>query len=312
MAQSTLDNGVGDNGVGRVGLSGLIRLIARLRHRPTPLLGPPLPPGVPEPLAPLSDKASGPDSLTILQWLWGPGYVIPGGADHVLTLTRPLGLSSAMTLLDVSAGLGGPIRAIVASCNAHASGLERDPELARIGMAMSTAQGQARRAPIAVFDPESFDLKSGHYDCVLGREVVYAVREKERFLRVLRQGLKTQGQLVLTDFLIDRARGGEAVLAAWEGVQPYPPHLWTLERYVDCLKSLGFEIRLTEDMSAGYRAMIVAAWSGLLSRPELAQLPRSHFRLVLDEAERTMLTLKALDGALRMYRIYALARRSIS
>src|SRR5215469_13451931 len=50
--------------------------------------------------------------LTIAQWLWGDGFVMPGDADFVLELVKPFGLTPAMSMLDLSAGLGGPARAI--------------------------------------------------------------------------------------------------------------------------------------------------------------------------------------------------------
>src|SRR5947207_639404 len=50
--------------------------------------------------------------MTVAQWLWGDGYLMPGGPDFVLELVKPFGLTPAMSTLDLSAGLGGPARAI--------------------------------------------------------------------------------------------------------------------------------------------------------------------------------------------------------
>lgn len=251
-----------------------------------------------------------PDAATVRQWLWGPGFVIPGDAENVLGLVRPLGLTLAMTMLDVSAGLGGPARAVAEATGATVEGLERDPELARQGMAMSLAARMHRRAPIGVYDPEGFVLPRAHYDCAIGREATYTVRDKERFLRVLMQGLKPQGALVLTEFVLDRARGDRRHLAAWAPLPGYPPYLWTLERYEDCLRSLGFALYATEDISAEYRGRIVAGWTRLARLLELRSRPRAHFLPIIDEAERAMRTIEALDsGILKLVRIEAAARR---
>src|SRR5256885_1949089 len=60
----------------------------------------PLPPGksradAPAVLAPL-------DRATVAQWLWGPGYIMPGDEHYVLELVKPFGLTPAMSMLDLS------------------------------------------------------------------------------------------------------------------------------------------------------------------------------------------------------------------
>jgi SAM-dependent methyltransferase len=250
-----------------------------------------------------------PDAATVRQWLWGTGFVVPGDAQHVLGLVRPFGLASSMTMLDVAAGLGGPARAVAEATGATVVGLERAPDLARQGMALALALRMHRRAPVGVYDPEGFDLPHAHYDCALGREATYAVRDKERFLRVLMQGLKPQGAIVLTEFVLGRSADRRR-LAAWAPLAAYPPFLWTLDRYEDCLRSLGFEPFIMSDISAAYRGMIIGGWTRLLQLPELHGLPRAHFAPIIDEAERAMRTIEALDaGLLRMVHIAAVARR---
>jgi SAM-dependent methyltransferase len=252
-----------------------------------------------------------PDAATIRQWLWGPGFAIPGDGAHVEALLGRCKLAPDAAVLDASAGLGGPARALARGLQLRVIGLERDPDLARLGMALSRAEGLAKRATVRVYDPESFDLPPLHYDGVLCREATYAVRGKERFLRVLKQGLTPRGVLVMTDFVLDRTAGDRRRLGDWAPLASYPPFVWTLERYEDCFKSLGFELDYAADISAAYRAMVVEGWMRLAQRPELHAMPRRHFLPIIDEAERAMRTLRAIDdGLLRMLRLDAVAKRS--
>lgn len=249
--------------------------------------------------------------MTVRQWLWGEGFVIPGDGAHVLDLLHPLGLAPGMTLLDVAAGLGGPARAVAQALDIAVTGLERDVELAEAGMAMTLAARLGKRAPVRVCDPEGFDLPLRQYDAALAREATYAVRDKERFLRVVMQALKPQGALVLTEFMLDRDAGDPRQLAAWAPLADHAPDLWTLPRYEDCLKSLGFELHRAQDISAAYRALIIAGWTRLAQRDELRVLARAHFLPIIDEAERAMRTLTALDsGILKMFYIVASPARS--
>jgi len=221
----------------------------------------------------------------------------------VLTLVAPLGLGPGKQFLDVAAGLGGAVRAVAQRLNADAVGLERDALLAHAGMAMSAARGLARRALVRPYDPESFDLPFAAYDGALAREATHEVRDKERFLRVVKQGLKLAAPFVLVDFMLDRGGGDAASLADWA------PHLWTRERYEDCCKSLGFEISAVADESDAYRARVMEGWHALTRRDELHRIPRSDFVPILAEAERWTRTIQALDNhALRVIRIEAAGR----
>jgi SAM-dependent methyltransferase len=253
-----------------------------------------------DPLPPL-------DSVTIRQWLWGRGFYSPGHAAHVLDLVQPLALEPAMTLLDAAAGLGGPARAIGEAFGVAVSALERDPDLARRGTEISAAFNAQKQALLRVLDPETFELRVGAFDRVLAREATYMVQDKERFLRVLVLALRPQGRLLMTDFVLEPAHGEPPPLAAWAALQPHRPTLWSLRQYCDCLRNLGLELRVPEDMSEAYKGQILAGWDNLLQTVDLRSLPRAHRTALVDELERWMRTVAALDsGSLRVYRFTAL------
>jgi SAM-dependent methyltransferase len=259
-------------------------------------------------LVPSTVTAPAPDPLTIRQWLWGDGFTIPGTAEDVLALARPFAAHSATRLLDVAAGLGGAARAIAAQSGAYVSALERDPDLARRGRAMSIAAGRQKQVPVGHMDPETLELRAGAFDGILGREAGHMVRDKERFIRVLILGLRQRGRLLLTEFVAEPALAARPELAAWAALQPRAPSLWTLRQYSDCFLSLGLELRVPEDISAAYKSWIVDGWTRLLRTVDLRSLPRDHRLAVVAEAERWTPTVAALDcGALRMYRFHVLA-----
>jgi SAM-dependent methyltransferase len=285
----------------------LARIIARLRGEagPDTLAA--------EPQLDTSAPATAPavlplDPLTVRQWLWGPGFHIPGNAEYVLKLVKPFAANPAMSMLDVAAGLGGPARAIAEAFGTYITGLERNPELARRGMELSIAAGMQRHAPISVIDPETFELRTGAFDCILARGATYMVQDKERFMRVLILGLKQRGQLLLTDHVVDPARAQRPELKLWSSLQPYPATLWTLQQYTDCFKSLGFDVRITEDITQDLKLQIVLGWDHLVQTIDIKALPRPHKLQIVSEAEHWVKTIIALDaGVVKAYRFYALA-----
>jgi cyclopropane fatty-acyl-phospholipid synthase-like methyltransferase len=248
--------------------------------------------------------------MTVGQWLWGDGFIMPGDAAYVLELVKPFGLTPAMSALDLSAGLGGPARVIAQAFGTYVTGLERSPERAKRGMEMSTAANLAKRATIIHYDPESLELRANSFDCVIARGSTYNVVEKERLLRVVHQGMKQRSQLVLNEFVIDPAIGERPELAAWMACETHPPVLWTVRQYTDCLTSLGFDIRVAEDITIVYRSLIVAGWARLLNEVDLKALAKQHRLTVIDEAELWMRRIAALEcGALKVFRIYALLNK---
>jgi cyclopropane fatty-acyl-phospholipid synthase-like methyltransferase len=248
--------------------------------------------------------------MTVAQWLWGDGFVMPGDAAYVLELVKPFGLTPAMSTLDLSAGLGGPSRVIAQAFGTYVTGLERSPERAKRGMEMSTEANLAKRATIIHYDPESLELRANSFDCVIARGSTYNVVEKERLLRVVHQGMKQRSQLVLNEFVIDPVIGERPEIAAWMARETHPPVLWTVREYADCLTSLGFDIRVAEDITTVYRSMIVAGWARLLNEVDLKALAKQHRLTVIDEAELWMRRIAALEcGALKVFRIYALLNK---
>jgi ubiquinone/menaquinone biosynthesis C-methylase UbiE len=250
------------------------------------------------------------DRATVAQWLWGPGFIMPGDEHYVLELVKPFCLTPAMSMLDLSAGLGGPARAIAEAYGTYVTGLERSPERAKRGMEMSVTANLGKKATITQFNPESMELRVNSFDCILGRGSTYNVVEKERMLRVVFQGLKPRGQFLLNEFTVDPALSKRPELAAWMARESFPPVLWTIEQYNDCLTSLGFDIRVVEDVTLMYRQMIVAGWARLLKEVDLKTMARSHLRVVVNEAELWALRIAALQsGAVRVYRLHALANK---
>lgn len=257
-----------------------------------------------------------PDPVTVRQWLYGTGFIIPGGPHYVLELVKPFHLGPSMTMLELGSGLGGPARAIAEAFDTYVTGYERDPEFAKRATDETNLRGLSRHVQIQPYDPESIELRAGFFDHVLAREATYNVAQKERLLRVLNQAMKPFGQLILNDFVLDRAAGERAELAAWEETEAatQKPQLWTAAQYSDCFKSLGFDLRIAQDVTPEYRRLILHAWKLFIDEGQLHHLKASQALPVIDEVERTAKAIAALEsGALKFFSFVALGgrRRSV-
>ena len=73
-----------------------------------------------------------PKAIEMIETIWGKGFNMPGGPQHVLTLAKPFALDNQMNLLDISSGMGGGTIAVTSQFGCYATLLENVPELAQI------------------------------------------------------------------------------------------------------------------------------------------------------------------------------------
>lgn len=250
--------------------------------------------------------------VKLAQMLWGEGFSHPGGAEEALKLVKPFGLDPAMTVLDLSGGLGGGPRAIVDHYGVWVTGLEQDREFAEAGLQLSTIAGMAKKADIGIFIPDKLEIRAGSTDCILCREVFHAVADKTRMLRVIDQALKPRGQFLFTDYMLaDHAAAESETVKAWVAAEPAPVDLWTIDDHTRLLADEKLDVRVTEDITDSFRRMAVGAWANLTAATEGATLAPELKACLVGEFDRWTRRIAAFDsGHLKVFRVYALKSAS--
>ena len=255
----------------------------------------------------ITDKNWPEERIKIAEIIWGPGFIGPGGSEHVLKLVQPFGMNSSMNVLDLGAGLGGPARAVAEDSKAWLTGMENSDALAFAGMVRSTNAGMSKKAPITHADFETIELRPKFFDRVYSKEALFTVADKERLFEMVFKALKNEGQFVFTDYMLrDRGAGSQAV-KDWIAHEPVQPHPWSPDRTEAYLKRLGFDIRVVEDITKGARRRIFKGWQKFIDTHEPGSIPEELVSSLVDEAEHWAHRVAALDsGNIRVYRIYAL------
>lgn len=89
--------------------------------------------------------------LRVVEALWGEGFLLPGGAEEVLRLAVPLGLSAASSVLLLGVGSGGPSVRLAGDLGVWVHGHEADPFLAEMAARRIQRAGVAlaKRATVA-------------------------------------------------------------------------------------------------------------------------------------------------------------------
>jgi SAM-dependent methyltransferase len=249
------------------------------------------------------------DRLALSQKIWGPGFLVPGGIDYVMTMVKLFGVNPAMSLLDLTAGLGGPSRHVSQFFDVYITAMERAPEIAKRGHSMSIDAGLGKKVPVTAFDPETFELKAHAFDCCYAEYLTVSVVAKERLIREVSKALKARGQFSFVDFVlaegVDPADSGLDALRRIERFTPVP---WTVKQYTDCLVGSGFDVRIAEDHTELFMKHVSEGWAQFVENYDVKLMTRGNQRAIAEEGDLWMTRMAALQGGLlRVYRFYTVS-----
>lgn len=239
--------------------------------------------------------------------VWGDGFIGPSGGEQILNMVKPMGLDPSMSVLDLSAGLGGGARLVAQTFGVWVTGLESSANLTELGKRQSKRAGMSKKAPIEECDLENLDLTGRSYDCIYAREIFFTVRHKVDLLQSLFDALKTDAELAFTDFVLRQPDKKSEAIKSWIEGEPVKPHPWSIEEMMEALRDLHLDVRVNEDITEAYRALVVKGLEELIDRRKRRGRVRAKFApAMLEEAELWARRVEAFDsGDLKVYRFLA-------
>jgi SAM-dependent methyltransferase len=249
--------------------------------------------------------------LAVTDQLWGPGFTVPGGEIETLRLVRPLGLSSASSLLLVGVGGGGAASSIVRNTGAWVVGLEAESVLLKRAQALMKAGQFGKRASIEAWDPEHPKFAQKRHHHCLALEPLRSGDRPEPILDGLSQALKPGGQLVLTELVADTPLGtNDASVSRWARLERRKlAAIPTANAVTRMLARVGFDVRIVEDISDRHKHNAMIGWRVAVREvAEQKPTPMVAAQLVA-EAEMWLLRVRLLrEKRLKMMRWHAMGR----
>jgi cyclopropane fatty-acyl-phospholipid synthase-like methyltransferase len=248
--------------------------------------------------------------VQLVQDVWGEGFSSPGNADYIIEMIKPFGLTPAMSVMEVGAGLGGASRLMAEHFGVWVTAFEVDHTFSDAGMELSNMSGMAKKAPVLPYDPENFEFKVMSCDCIYSKEAFFTVKKKNELLSVIGEALKDRGQFLFTDFVKAEKVSDPKALSAWIAAEPVKPELWSVKEYDIALSRLKIEIRITEDITDKFRAIVMKGWSNYLATATKAGISDQMTAVLVSEVELWARRVKAFEsGDLRVCRIYGLKKQ---
>ena len=243
--------------------------------------------------------------IEVAEKLWGEGFNTPGGSDHIPYLVKPLGLNPAMSVLDLSAGLGGTSRTMANQYGCWVTGLEASELLAKEGMIRSFKEGLEKKAPIETYDPERFSYPK-RVDAIVYKEGMFSVRDKDQMFDGMELALKPRGHVLMTDYIVEPATAGAKAIQVWCDKEPMKPHLWTKDQMANGFAQRNLDLRIAEDITDTHRGLILMAIQGLVEHLERHHMDQATKLAVMEEVEMWVRRVAAIEAGLKVYRFYAL------
>jgi SAM-dependent methyltransferase len=245
--------------------------------------------------------------IQVAEKIWGEGYATPGADDFIPYLVKPLGLTPAMSVLDMSAGLGGTTRFMASTYGCWVTGLEASPVLAAVGQERTAGASMVRQASIAHYDPETFQPPPRkRFDCIFAKEAFAFVKNREALTEAVSACLKPKGQLLFTDYVLGGSDEIGPAVRVWADREPVEPHVQTVAQVSRSLQKNEFDVRITEDITKRHRSQIVRSIQQLIGFLEHHRLDPETKVAVIDEVELWARRVSALDAGLRCYRFLAI------
>jgi SAM-dependent methyltransferase len=239
----------------------------------------------------------------ISEHMWGQGNVTPGDDQITEKMIRPLGLTREMSVLDLSAGLGGRIRKTADEYGVYLVGMEPDPGVAARAHEISVATGLSRKAAIAPYDPMNLSVSHAH-DAVLMRETIYRVADKEKFVKSIVTACKPKAQISFTDYVINPECRESPAIVAWRAMEPGADPI-SLVEMAELWARAGMSLRVHDDLTDFYKKEVMAGMGRFAKFMASGVRPDAVTKKAIDKRITTWAhRVAAIDAGMKFYRFY--------
>ena len=194
-------------------------------------------------------------------------------------------------------------RAVVERFGAYVTALERSPELVQEGQNQNTVHDVDDKVTHEVLNLKQPKLKQRYFVGALVRDAFLNIENKDDLLSGVIQSLKPEGQIVITDLLFDEDADGPE-MEAWKEIEPEPVYPWSIGAIKKLFVSEKVVMRIANDDSDKYRAMVLSAWAEFMHKVKAREVDDELMGMLLWEAELWARRIAAMEtGQLKFHRI---------
>ena len=176
--------------------------------------------------------------VTLLELIWGEGYMAPGGEGNVANIAEGLDMRGKR-VLDIGCGLGGPAFFLARNYGANVVGTDLEPQLIETARQRAKKDGLEAQTEVQVVEAGPLGFPDESFDFVVSSGAFTQISNKlEMFKEVLRV-LKPGGVFSCYDWMKSNGDYSEDMLY-WFKLEGLTYAMATPELHDELLREAGF------------------------------------------------------------------------
>lgn len=189
-----------------------------------------------------------------LQFMWGKGFLSPGGPEEVRRMLEGEDLRGK-TVLDIGSGLGG-VDVLLARAHGAAEvvGIDVEPQLIAEARALALAEGLEDRLRFDLVEPGPLPYAVNSFDAVFSKDAMVHIPDKAGLFAEVMRVLKPGGVFVAADWLWRENAAESPSVKAWMAAVPLTFAFTTLAEAKQALHAAGFDAVSLRDCRAELQA----------------------------------------------------------
>ena len=200
------------------------------------------------------------------------------GLAATADLAKLAGITADMSVLDVGSGVGGPARALAASCGCRVTGVDLSEPFVDAARYLTERTGQSGRVSFQAGSALALPFNDGHFDAVLLQHVAMNIADRAQLYREVRRVLKVGGKFATYDVVM---KGGELHYPVPWARSPATSFLLTAEATREAVEKASLRTSVWQDDSETAKAWFAQVRAsgpppapnlGVVMGPDFAQL----------------------------------------
>jgi ubiquinone/menaquinone biosynthesis C-methylase UbiE len=189
--------------------------------------------------------------ITLLETIWGKGFLAPGGAGNVAKQVDGLDIAGKR-VLDVGCGLGGPDHLLASDYGATVVAIDLEEHFIERAKATAVELGVDDRTEFLVVEAGPLAFPEASFDVVLSSGAFTQIAEKQKIFEECLRVLKPGGALTSYDWMKSEGEYSEDMMYFFR-MEGLTYAMDTIENHAMFLQDAGFTTIELTDASDWYR-----------------------------------------------------------
>ena len=191
-----------------------------------------------------------------LEYLWGDGFLSPGGPEEFLQILKGIAVAGKV-VLDIGCGLGGFDRLLVEEHRAQkVTAIDVVDYLIDRARQDANSAGLNDRIEYHLVSPGPLLFQDAQFDIVFSKDAIVHVEDKFSMYQDIYRVLKPGGVFAGSDWLGSDATNESELVQDWLEYSGLEFYFRTADQISEILRSIGFESVTARDRNQWYRRAV--------------------------------------------------------